>query len=246
MIVKPGEGTFDLIVIGSGPGGYVAAIRAAQLGMKVACVEVDKLGGVCLNIGCIPTKALLSSALLVNEMKAGERHGIRAQGLTFDLGPAQERSRKVAEQMNKGIAGLFKKNGVTWLEGRGKLKPGLAIDICDRNDKITAQEFAILVESWRNDDVRQADAPNKEIARQRQYDAFLDEINPDAAEIQNEAYAKEKFAFMAGAADAMTLQDYIREYLLDFDSMDENQDTVLTGDELMRFRALNRGETLKM
>ena len=73
MTAKPAEDSFDLIVIGSGPGGYVAAIRAAQLGLKVACVEIDKLGGVCLNIGCIPTKALLSSALLVNEMKAGER-----------------------------------------------------------------------------------------------------------------------------------------------------------------------------
>ena len=67
--------SFDVLVIGSGPGGYVAAIRAAQLGLKAACVEAGKLGGVCLNIGCIPTKALLSSAFLVNEIKEGERHG---------------------------------------------------------------------------------------------------------------------------------------------------------------------------
>ena len=144
------------------------------------------------------------------------------------------------------LKAAFDGEALTRTEAFQEAKLDFVIADTDRNDKITAQEFAILVESWRNDDVRQADAPNKEIARQRQYDAFLDEINPDAAEIQNEAYAKEKFAFMAGAADAMTLQDYIREYLLDFDSMDENQDTVLTGDELMRFRALNRGETLKM
>src|SRR5690554_4479034 len=94
-----GEGKFDVVVIGSGPGGYVAAIRAAQLGLQTACVEAENLGGVCLNIGCIPTKALLSSAFLVNEMKEGERHGIVAKDVTFDLGPAQERSRKVVDQM---------------------------------------------------------------------------------------------------------------------------------------------------
>jgi dihydrolipoamide dehydrogenase len=82
---------FDLMIIGSGPGGYVAGIRAAQLGMNVACVEADRLGGVCLNIGCIPTKALLTSALLANEMRDGAKHGINAEGLTFDLGPAQTR-----------------------------------------------------------------------------------------------------------------------------------------------------------
>ncbi len=120
-----GSDTFDLIIIGSGPGGYVAAIRASQLGLSVACVEDEKLGGVCLNIGCIPTKALLTSALLANEMKAGEQHGIIAKDLTFDLGPAQQRSRKVADQLNKGVTGLFKKNKVTHLPGYGRLKgPG--------------------------------------------------------------------------------------------------------------------------
>jgi dihydrolipoamide dehydrogenase len=114
--------SFDLVVIGSGPGGYVGAIRAAQLGLKVACVEDQALGGVCLNIGCIPTKALLTSALLVNEMKDGEKHGILAEGVTFDLGPAQERSRRVVEQMTRGVAGLFKKNKVTHLTGFGRLK----------------------------------------------------------------------------------------------------------------------------
>ncbi len=112
---------FDLIVIGSGPGGYVGAIRAAQLGMNVACVEDADLGGVCLNIGCIPTKAMLTSALLVNEMKDGAKHGIMAEGVTFDLGPAQERSRGVVKQMTNGIAHLFKKNKVTHLAGFGRL-----------------------------------------------------------------------------------------------------------------------------
>jgi dihydrolipoamide dehydrogenase len=116
------DSSFDLVVIGSGPGGYVAAIRAAQLGLKVACVEAEDLGGVCLNIGCIPTKAMLSSALLVNEMKDAAKHGITASDMNFDLGPAQERSRAVAAQMNKGIGFLFKKNKVTHLQGWGRLK----------------------------------------------------------------------------------------------------------------------------
>jgi dihydrolipoamide dehydrogenase len=113
---------FDVAIIGSGPGGYVAAIRAAQLGLTVACIEVDKLGGVCLNIGCIPTKALLTSALLVNEMRDGEKHGIVAKEVSFDLGPAQQRSRAVADQMNRGIAHLFKKNKITHVEGFGRLQ----------------------------------------------------------------------------------------------------------------------------
>ncbi len=113
--------SFDLLVIGAGPGGYVAAIRASQLGMTVGCVEADKLGGVCLNIGCIPTKSLLTSALMVTEVRDAGKHGIRTGEVTVDLGPAQERSRKVADQMNRGVEFLFKKNKVTHLKGFGRL-----------------------------------------------------------------------------------------------------------------------------
>ena len=113
--------SFDLIVVGAGPGGYVAAIRAGQLGMSVACVEADKLGGVCLNIGCIPTKALLTSALLVSEVKGAEKHGISTGDVTVSLGPAQERSREIAGQLNRGVGMLFKKNKITHLEGFGRL-----------------------------------------------------------------------------------------------------------------------------
>ncbi len=110
---------------------------------------------------------------------------------------------------------------------------------------MTSSEFAGLVESWRKNDARQAMAPNKEIARQREYDAFLEEIDPNAASVQTEAFAMKKFAFMAGDAGSLSLQEYIREYLLDFDSMDADKDTILTDEELMRFRAINRGETLE-
>jgi dihydrolipoamide dehydrogenase len=96
----------------------------------VACVEADKLGGVCLNIGCIPTKAMLTSALLVNDVKkSGEAHGIQATELSFDLGPAQERSRRVANQLSRGISGLFKKNKITHVQGYGRLQGGGAVAV---------------------------------------------------------------------------------------------------------------------
>ena len=137
-----GNEQFDLIIIGSGPGGYVAAIRASQMGMNVACVEADKLGGVCLNIGCIPTKALLSSALLVNEVKAGAQHGIIANDVTFEFGPAQKRSRGVANQLNKGIGHLFKKNKVTHLDGYGRLKGRGKVEVEDRDGKKAVYQAA--------------------------------------------------------------------------------------------------------
>ena len=129
--------SFDLIIIGSGPGGYVGAIRAAQLGMKVACVEDQDLGGVCLNIGCIPTKAMLTSALLANDMKTGAQHGVMAKDLTLDLAPAQERSRRVVSQMTKGVAHLFKKNKVTHIDGFGRLAGAGNVEVEKDGSKTT-------------------------------------------------------------------------------------------------------------
>ena len=123
------ENNFDVLVIGGGPGGYVAAIRGAQLGLNVACVEADKLGGVCLNTGCIPTKALLTSAALVTEIKTAGEHGITFSEANVDLGPAQERSRAIAEQLAKGVGHLFKKNKVIHVEGRGRLLGGGGVEV---------------------------------------------------------------------------------------------------------------------
>src|SRR3712207_6783732 len=108
--------TFDLIVLGSGPGGYVAAIRASQLGMKVAIVERERLGGICLNWGCIPTKALLRTSEIYHYMTHAEAYGLSAAKPTFDLPKVVERSRKVAAQLNGGVKGLMKKNKVTVVE----------------------------------------------------------------------------------------------------------------------------------
>jgi len=113
--------TYDLIILGSGPGGYVAAIRASQLGMKVAIVEREKLGGICLNWGCIPTKALLRTSEINHYLTHASAYGLSAEKVGFDLEAIVARSRKVAGQLNMGVKGLMKKNKVTVVEGEGKL-----------------------------------------------------------------------------------------------------------------------------
>ena len=112
---------FDLIVLGGGPGGYVAAIRAAQLGMKTAVVEREHLGGICLNWGCIPTKALLRSAEIFDHIGHAREFGIRVEEPAVDLAAMVKRSRKVARQLNRGVAHLLRKNKVTLFEGEGRL-----------------------------------------------------------------------------------------------------------------------------
>lgn len=115
------ESTYDVVVIGAGPGGYVAAIRAAQLGMKVALVEREHLGGVCLNWGCIPTKALLRNAEVARLLGEGKEFGFSIDGLTLDYGAAIDRSRKISARLVKGVETLMKGNHVDVVWGSGKL-----------------------------------------------------------------------------------------------------------------------------
>jgi dihydrolipoamide dehydrogenase len=124
------ETQFDVIVVGGGPGGYVAAIRAAQLGMKAAVVEREHLGGICLNWGCIPTKALLRSAEVAHMLQHLGDYGFSAKDWSFDLSKVIERSRKVAGQLNRGVTGLLKKNKVTVIDGHARLlgKGRLAVE----------------------------------------------------------------------------------------------------------------------
>jgi dihydrolipoamide dehydrogenase len=117
---------YDLIVIGGGPAGYAAAIRAGQLGKKVACIEMERAGGTCLNWGCIPTKALLKSAEFYTKMKKAEVYGLGAKEVTFDITKVMARSRVVAEQMAKGVEFLLKKNKADYIVGRGQVSaPGM-------------------------------------------------------------------------------------------------------------------------
>jgi dihydrolipoamide dehydrogenase len=129
---------YDLIVIGSGPGGYVAAIRASQLGMKVAVVEKESVGGVCLNWGCIPTKALLKSAQVFNYLKHAGDYGIKLSGeATPDFEAMVKRSRDVAKGMSNGVNFLFKKNKIEVLAGTGKVKPGKVVEVTAEDGKTT-------------------------------------------------------------------------------------------------------------
>ena len=113
--------SYDLVVLGSGPGGYVAAIRASQLGLKTAIVERENLGGICLNWGCIPTKALLRSSEIYHFMKQADKYGLSLENPGFDLAKIVERSRGVAKQLNQGVTGLMKKNKIDVIMGDGKI-----------------------------------------------------------------------------------------------------------------------------
>ena len=115
------EQSFDLVVVGGGPGGYVAAIRAAQLGMKTAVVEREHLGGICLNWGCIPTKALLRTSEINHLLHTLDQYGFAADNPRFDLAKVVKRSRGVARQLSSGVAHLLKKNKVTVIDGAGRL-----------------------------------------------------------------------------------------------------------------------------
>lgn len=137
---------YDLIVIGSGPGGYVAAIRASQLGMKVAVVEKSELGGICLNWGCIPTKALLKSANVFEYLKKAADYGVALEGEAKADFPAMvKRSRDVAAKMSKGIQFLFKKNKIDHIDGFGKLLPGKKVEVKDAEGKTTEYEAKHIV-----------------------------------------------------------------------------------------------------
>lgn len=138
---------YDIIVLGSGPGGYVTAIRASQLGFKTAIVEKENLGGVCLNWGCIPTKALLKSAQVFEYLKHAEDYGLKVKDAEKDFDAVVKRSRTVADGMSKGVQFLMKKNKIDVLEGYGKLKPGKRIDV---NNKEYSADHIIIATGARS------------------------------------------------------------------------------------------------
>ena len=130
--------TLNLAIIGGGPGGYVAAIRAAQLGMEVALIERDELGGICLNWGCIPTKALLKNAELYLELKRGSEYGLKFDNLSFDFSKIIRRSSQVADRLSKGVGFLMKKNKITVLNGSARLVGEGEIEVTDEAGKTSA------------------------------------------------------------------------------------------------------------
>ena len=128
---------YDIIVLGSGPGGYVTAIRASQLGFKVAVIEKENLGGVCLNWGCIPTKALLKSAQVFDYLKHASDYGLTVSSFDKDFPAVIQRSRGVAQGMSKGVTFLMKKNKIDVIDGFGKIKPGKKVDVTDKDGKVS-------------------------------------------------------------------------------------------------------------
>ncbi len=128
---------YDIIVLGSGPGGYVTAIRASQLGFKVAVIEKENLGGICLNWGCIPTKALLKSAQVFDYLKHASDYGLTVKEFDKDFSAVVKRSRDVAEGMSKGVQFLMKKNKIDVIDGFGKEKPGKKFDVTAAEGKVT-------------------------------------------------------------------------------------------------------------
>ncbi len=136
---------YDLAVLGAGPGGYVAAIRAAQLGLNTAIIDKDRLGGVCLNWGCIPTKALLKNAEIFHYIKNAEQYGINIPEYTVDFETTIKRSRQVANQLSKGIAFLMKKNKITHIEGEGKLTSTKSIEVTKGTNKNMVEAEKIIL-----------------------------------------------------------------------------------------------------
>lgn len=136
---------FDVIVIGSGPGGYVAAIRASQLGLKTAIIERESLGGICLNWGCIPTKALLKSASVFEYINHAKDYGITVGKAEADFGAVVKRSRGVAEGMSKGIQFLMKKNKIEVIMGTAKVKPGKKVSVVDAEGKTTEYSASHII-----------------------------------------------------------------------------------------------------
>lgn len=156
--------TYDLIVLGSGPGGYVAAIRAAQLGLKTAIVERELLGGICLNWGCIPTKALLRSAEIFHFMQHAKDYGLAAENISADLDAVVKRSRGVAKQLNQGVTHLMKKNKIAVHMGTGKLLGGGKLEVTGEKGKdvLTAKNI-ILATGARARDLPGTPADGKRI-----------------------------------------------------------------------------------
>jgi dihydrolipoamide dehydrogenase len=161
---------YDIIVLGSGPGGYVTAIRASQLGLKTAVIEKENLGGVCLNWGCIPTKALLKSAQVFDYLKHAADYGLTVSSFDKDFGAVVGRSRSVADGMSKGVQFLMKKNKIDVIDGFGKLKPGKKVDVkaADGSVKEYSADHIIIATGARSRELPNLPQDGKKVIGYRQ------------------------------------------------------------------------------
>jgi dihydrolipoamide dehydrogenase len=202
---------YDLIVIGSGPGGYVAAIRASQLGMKVGVVEKSELGGVCLNWGCIPTKALLKSASVFEYLSHAKDYGITIEGeAKADFGAMVKRSRDVAAGMSKGIQFLFKKNKIDHIEGFGRVLPGKKVEVKTEDGKTTeySAEHIIIATGARSRELPSLKQDGKKIIGYRK--AMVLEKQPESMVVVGSGAIGSEFAYFYNAIGTkVTLVEYM-------------------------------------
>ena len=201
---------YNVIVIGSGPGGYVAAIRAAQLGMKVAVVEREELGGICLNWGCIPTKALLKSAQVFEYINHAKDYGINVKEASVDFDSMVKRSREVAAGMSKGVTFLLKKNKVDVLEGFGRLKKGKKVEVEDAKGAKTIYEadHVILATGGRSKELPNLKIDHKKIIGYRK--AMSLEKQPKSMVIVGSGAIGSEFAYFYNAIGTeVTLVEFL-------------------------------------
>lgn len=202
--------TYDLIVIGSGPGGYVAAIRASQLGMKVAVVERENPGGICLNWGCIPTKALIKSAQVYEYAKHAAEYGVNVSEVTPDFGRIIARSRDVAGAMSKGIQFLFKKNKIDVLCGFGKLKDSRTVSVTDAegNEADYSAKHIILATGARSRELPNLKQDGRRIIGYRQ--ALTLAKQPESMVVVGSGAIGSEFAYLYNALGTkVTLVEYM-------------------------------------
>lgn len=201
---------FDLIVIGSGPGGYVAAIRAAQLGFKTAVVERESLGGICLNWGCIPTKALLKSAEVFQYIKNAQDYGIEVENSKADFPKMIKRSRQVANGMSKGIEFLFKKNKITKLMGHGRLHSNTAVEVsqADGSKEIYQARHIIIATGGRAKQLPKIKIDNRHIIEYRK--AMSLEKQPKSMIIMGSGAIGVEFAYFYNSIGTkVTIVEYL-------------------------------------
>lgn len=187
---------YDIIVLGSGPGGYVAAIRASQLGMKVAVVEKAEIGGICLNWGCIPTKALLKSAQVFNYARHAAEYGVSIEGnVEPNLPEMVKRSRGVADGMSKGVQFLLKKNKIDLINGFGKVMPGKKVSVADADGKVTEYDakHIILATGARSRQLPNLPQDGKKIIGYRE--ALVLEKKPDKMVVVGSGAIGSEFAY---------------------------------------------------
>lgn len=205
--------TFDLIVIGSGPGGYVAAIRASQLGLNTAVVEKAELGGVCLNWGCIPTKALLKSAQVFEYIKHASDYGIKVDAYSHDFGAVIKRSRGVADGMSKGVQFLMKKNKITILNGFGKLVAKGKVEV-DSNGKKEIHEAKHIILAT---GARERELPNLKIDHKKiigYHEAMVLPEQPQSMVVVGSGAIGSEFAYFYNAMGTkVTLVEYMPNIL---------------------------------